>query len=95
MLYNGYFYCVPSFQSTLPHGSDRLLRGRFFRDFFISIHAPSRERLVLSAVAVKSLLISIHAPSRERPDTIRHSDDWFTFQSTLPHGSDYLPALLI
>ena len=59
------------FQSTLPHGSDlidtpvrRLLVG-------ISIHAPSRERLIVIHDVIAALIISIHAPSRERPDYLR------------------------
>ena len=76
------------FQSTLPHGSDRIscanvnLTANFnprsltgatslHRDhlqlFFISIHAPSRERQQDNAKAAIIDCISIHAPSRERP----------------------------
>ena len=56
----------------------------------ISIHAPSRERHRKTLRRTKYYNISIHAPSRERPyyDTILLLE--FLFQSTLPHGSDFI-----
>ena len=73
------------------HAPSRERHGRgngFSKSFTISIHAPSRERQNFNKYEIFRVVISIHAPSRERHDTIRHSDDWFTFQSTLPRGSD-------
>ena len=55
---------------------------------FISIHAPSRERHIVSSVLQASSAISIHAPSRERPITAYQLRQCKPFQSTLPHGSD-------
>ena len=57
-------------------------------DFSISIHAPSRERHIVSSVLQASSAISIHAPSRERPITAYQLRQCKPFQSTLPHGSD-------
>ena len=54
----------------------------------ISIHAPSRERLMLMVVLVENLMISIHAPSRERPNSQATAATSATFQSTLPRGID-------
>ena len=57
---------------------------------WISIHAPSRERLK-NIVIRQKLRFSIHAPSRERLQ--RHClplPNVICFQSTLPRGSDRL-----
>ena len=54
------------FQSTLPRGSDLSFSVPLVKLRIISIHAPSRERLI-SGTKFKTLIgISIHAPSRER-----------------------------
>ena len=53
------------FQSTLPRGSD-LIIGPHATITQISIHAPSRERPILTTFSPHSHNISIHAPSRER-----------------------------
>ena len=55
----------------------------------ISIHAPSRERLQAILSYIPSRFISIHAPSRERLKIFEPRNSVITFQSTLPHGSDY------
>ena len=54
----------------------------------ISIHAPSRERLLNIHAKVEELLISIHAPLRERPEMPSPCVSTLIFQSTLPCGSD-------
>ena len=56
----------------------------------ISIHAPSRERLLRYALNYNLELISIHAPSRERLPMRRITAAAWRFQSTLPRGSDGL-----
>ena len=56
----------------------------------ISIHAPSRERHVLATKVPGVVSISIHAPSRERPGVSASTRFSQKFQSTLPHGSDWL-----
>ena len=82
-----------TFQSTLPHGSDSSIRAEFGNDpHHISIHAPSRERLLCFG----------WFPSDVRfQSTLPHgSDSTFdvdyatsgAFQSTLPHGSDINPV---
>ena len=81
-----------SFQSTLPHGSDLAVKFDNLR-FAISIHAPSRERLVLLPQQPGTLAISIHAPSRERRTGFTAMLIAFEFQSTLPHGSDLIALL--
>ena len=54
------------FQSTLPHGSDRVQCGEQAAAIQISIHAPSRERPYTVVTCTAPAKISIHAPSRER-----------------------------
>ena len=54
------------FQSTLPYGSDLVLRA-FMVAVNISIHAPLRERPFGGSANIVSTGISIHAPLRERP----------------------------
>ena len=53
------------FQSTLPRGSD-CINISFLHIAPISIHAPSRERLIAPLPTKERYCISIHAPSRER-----------------------------
>ena len=45
---------------------------------YISIHAPSRERLVTDGSTNTYTAISIHAPSRERPTPTRSVPSWYT-----------------
>ena len=59
---------APAFQSTLPHGSDTKSKVSRGYNQWISIHAPSRERLKYLHLVASICMISIHAPSRERPD---------------------------
>ena len=56
--------------------------------FRISIHAPSRERLLERPRPDIVAHISIHAPSRERLGGLQKMLILMLFQSTLPHGSD-------
>ena len=94
-----------SFQSTLPHGSDR---GYSLRAYLlltisihapvvvpavISIHAPSRERQFNLGEGLTITDISIHAPLRERRSTALCSDQANLFQSTLPCGSDVIALI--
>ena len=66
----------------------------------ISIHAPSRERLIAGSVVVVLVKISIHAPSRERPDYRRHRGSTCHFNprsltgATLPMGASQLLFLI-
>ena len=60
-----------TFQSTLPHGSDRGA-GSYQLVTPISIHAPSRERPNDWAIRCVHEAISIHAPSRERHSSSFH-----------------------
>ena len=53
------------FQSTLPQGSDGVSMERL-KHMYISIHAPTRERLAWVYILHAGFLISIHAPTRER-----------------------------
>ena len=75
------------FQSTLPHGSDPCGQCLGCR-LDISIHAPSRERLLCFGWFPSDVRISIHAPSRERLARLNQNIISRLFQSTLPHGSD-------
>ena len=76
------------FQSTLPYGSDFILRrakaacGHFNPRSLTGATASARESLKRSE-------ISIHAPLRERPEDIFKLGFVTIFQSTLPYGSDY------
>ena len=54
-----------------------------------SIHAPSRERHVVNDTMTFKSMFSIHAPSRERRATSFPAFLNRSFQSTLPHGSDF------
>ena len=69
-------------------GATKLFYG-IFAAGDISIHAPSRERLISGAKFKTLTGISIHAPSRERPSGGMLLCRLFQFQSTLPRGSDY------
>ena len=71
------------FQSTLSRGSD-LLNKRDNRGNNISIHAPSRERRLVSRLGRLYGIISIHAPSRER----RRSNQFYR------HYGDFNPRSL-
>ena len=74
------------FQSTLPYGSDAL--GASYNSIGgISIHAPSRERLLWRATV--SRLINFN-PRSLTGATIERAiwSQARIFQSTLPHGSD-------
>ena len=75
------------FQSTLPRGSD-INFEKYINAVDISIHAPSRERLIMNKKEKIKLIISIHAPSRERHIITTHLILMILFQSTLPRGSD-------
>ena len=75
------------FQSTLPHGSDRLrmqcqCRPKNFNPRSLT---GATDDIVASRLLNE---ISIHAPSRERLPPRMFLDLRFLFQSTLPHGSD-------
>ena len=76
------------FQSTLPRGSDIATTCSFLLNAYISIHAPSRERLSACFCCALAELISIHAPSRERRGRTVFVVRASPFQSTLPRGSD-------
>ena len=64
--------------------------GEFNDKTCISIHAPSRERPGYFIFSSVHRNISIHAPSRERLKLMIGPFVAFIFQSTLPHGSDWL-----
>ena len=79
----------PSFQSTLPHGSDREVQGSFLLKLYFnprSLTGATDDHIRWSPVTG----ISIHAPSRERRITTCLVLIIPQFQSTLPHGSDSL-----
>ena len=63
----------------------------FIRTQAISIHAPSRERLLEDTSVSITDTISIHAPSRERHVKNAKLFWGYVFQSTLPRGSDRNP----
>ena len=54
----------------------------------ISIHAPLRERRLVSRLGRLYGIISIHAPLRERRFPTYGRCRGYIFQSTLPYGSD-------
>ena len=75
------------FQSTLPRGSDRAAALQKFERDSISIHAPSRERL--SHGNAQTLQGYFNPRSLAGATWLRAlSNATFTFQSTLPRGSD-------
>ena len=63
--------------------------------FYISIHAPLRERPLLLSPCQSIHRISIHAPSRERLVDKIFLSEILAFQSTLPCGSDVIFSSLI
>ena len=77
----------PTFQSTLPHGSDRVTEGldRGRMTFQSSLPRGSDGK----GIAGQNLIdISIHAPLRERQANVFATSGGDLFQSTLPRGSD-------
>ena len=75
------------FQSTLPHGSDVIILWRQFA--VLNFNSRSLTGATYSDNFLLVLLqISIHAPSRERRRHKLMKPVRWTFQSTLPHGSD-------
>ena len=81
------------FQSTLPRGSDHIADLAFHHNA-ISIHAPSRERPLLPCPPC----VRCHFNPRSLAGaTPRNAYSWrcWTFQSTLPRGSDvsFVPSL--
>ena len=79
---------VTPFQSTLPYGSDIVATAFTSKGSIISIHAPAQ------AIVVSDARISIHAPSRERRCIMLVLILRRTFQSTLPHGSDFVHTII-
>ena len=79
---------VERFQSSLPHGSDRISAARSAGVLVISILAPSRERQSAPLSFLAVIIISILAPSRERLADYQKGGRLYEFQSSLPHGSD-------
>ena len=75
------------FQSTLPRGSD-LLTDMTYHDGMLSIHAPSRERLLLLSNLPVMLLFQSTLPRGSDFVPSRLVYDKWVFQSTLPRGSD-------
>ena len=75
------------FQSTLPHGSD--IEG--YCDGFtrpISIHAPSRERVIALIYAVVAAVFQSTLPHGSDVTRTPEMVAAEMFQSTLPYGSD-------
>ena len=87
LLHHGFAYFNPR---SLTGATLCLIRQQCQRTA-ISIHAPSRERLISGILYNNLWLISIHAPSRERRQCFTAFYTAHAFQSTLPHGSDSLP----
>ena len=75
------------FQSTLPRGSDQIVLA-FTLFFFISIHAPSRERLASSSLLRKRRYFNPRSLAGATPLFCQSSPLTCRFQSTLPRGSD-------
>ena len=78
---------VAVFQSTLPRGSDIIIRvqNKLRHNFNPRSLAGATRRKLASSSAPE---ISIHAPSRERLCHNRNAPRSKLFQSTLPRGSD-------
>ena len=76
------------FQSTLPRGSDvkQLLESRVQQ--LISIHAPSRERLLLPCFFMIILIFQSTLPRGSDAGYNLFQSPTLEFQSTLPRGSD-------
>ena len=86
---------VPSFQSTLPRGSDHSATSS---DNIISLFQSTLPRgsdQKQEDFKMGELVISIHAPSRERPRERQIIADSRPFQSTLPRGSDLQTSSLL
>ena len=83
---------APIFQSTLPHGSDCICICFIVR-ILISIHAPSRERLILACLLVLVILFQSTLPHGSDISFFNGNFFYFIFQSTLPHGSDELAVI--
>ena len=75
-----------AFQSTLPHGSDSTDRT-YCGCWNISIHAPSRERLLNGNGITKYSNFNPRSLTGATPLSYRIKLP-SAFQSTLPHGSD-------
>ena len=77
------------FQSTLPHGSDRLSFRALNCPAIFQSTLPHGSDQVKQGNYPAYNVISIHAPSRERPAIpMAFVSIALLFQSTLPHGSD-------
>ena len=75
------------FQSTLPHGSDKI--RLIIKIFLLGFQSTLPHGSDLWPVQGQAGgLISIHAPSRERLFCLASCQWHDKFQSTLPHGSD-------
>ena len=74
-----------SFQSTLPHG-ERFHSCRPPAHLVLSIHAPARGAIILSAILALGEVLSIHAPARGAISMRGWYSLHLIFQSTLPHG---------
>ena len=75
------------FQSTLPHGSDSVLREQVPALWLFQSTLPHGSDTLQEMRELQSH-ISIHAPSRERPKVLSKPMLTAIFQSTLPRGSD-------
>ena len=76
-----------AFQSTLPRGSDAL-KAQSASNTSISIHAPSRERLVPCDCCQELFIFQSTLPRGSDPSTDTFRLRLQVFQSTLPRGSD-------
>ena len=85
--YGVYRIQTERFQSTPPRGGDPMEAIENVIGY-ISIHAPSRGRLIPIALRTSSIAISIHAPSRGRQSRRPNSSRQLQFQSTPPRGGD-------
>ena len=86
--------CICQFQSTLPHGSDLHCSKSLIVVWDFNPRSLTGATYATTG-DILAVAISIHAPSRERPSTSYRLPSIYTFQSTLPHGSDtlFLPSL--
>ena len=83
------------FQSTLPRGSDILFSLNKFTNLTISIHAPSRERLVqVITLLIPMLNFNPRSLAGATPAYVKKMLFAVLFQSTLPRGSDSLGITL-
>ena len=81
-------YRADSFQSTLPCGSDLLRKKKATPAFWISIHAPLRERLKLMIGLFAAFIFQSTLPCGSDKSTRTAFLLSNQFQSTLPCGSD-------